>query len=161
MASSEIEIVFDSNDQQNSGFQNPNEPAIIDVYSAAAYGDFDKLRKFVEIDGVSVYQPDGNGYYALQWAALNNFVDIVQYIIEVLSFVFFFILRISKFFHLEVNFGVFLFGGVCSTEAMSMRSTMRGRLHCIGQQCGAQLLLLMCCCRMVRGLRLLMLMVIG
>ncbi|XP_016506745.1 putative protein S-acyltransferase 23 isoform X1 [Nicotiana tabacum] len=82
MASSEIEIVFDSNDQQNSGFQNPNEPAIIDVYSAAAYGDFDKLRKFVEIDGVSVYQPDGNGYYALQWAALNNFVDIVQYIIE-------------------------------------------------------------------------------
>lgn len=83
MASSEIEIVSYSNDQQNSGFQNPNEPAIIDVYSAAAYGDFDKLRKFVEIDGVSVYQPDGNGYYALQWAALNNFVDIVQYIIEV------------------------------------------------------------------------------
>ncbi|XP_016486204.1 putative protein S-acyltransferase 23 isoform X2 [Nicotiana tabacum] len=82
MASSEIEIVSYSNDQQNSGFQNPNEPAIIDVYSAAAYGDFDKLRKFVEIDGVSVYQPDGNGYYALQWAALNNFVDIVQYIIE-------------------------------------------------------------------------------
>ncbi|XP_019234461.1 PREDICTED: probable protein S-acyltransferase 23 isoform X2 [Nicotiana attenuata] len=82
MPSSEIEIVSDSSDQQNSGFQNPNEPAIIDVYSAAAYGNFDKLRKFVEIDGVSVYQPDGNGYYALQWAALNNFVDIVQYIIE-------------------------------------------------------------------------------
>ncbi|KAG5625329.1 hypothetical protein H5410_010547 [Solanum commersonii] len=82
MASSEIEIVSDSNDQQTSGFRNPNEPAILDVYSACAYGDFDKLRKFVEGDGVSVYQPDGNGYYALQWAALNNFADIVQYIIE-------------------------------------------------------------------------------
>lgn len=86
MASSEIEIVSDSNDQQNSGFRNPNEPAIIDVYSASAYGDFDKLRKFIEVDGVSIYQPDGNGYYALQWAALNNFADIVQYIIEVLLF---------------------------------------------------------------------------
>lgn len=91
MASSEIEIVSDSNDQQTSDFRNPNEPAIIDVYSACAYGDFDKLRKFVEVDGVSVYQPDGNGYYALQWAALNNFADIVQYIIEVLSFGFFFL----------------------------------------------------------------------
>lgn len=82
MASSEIEIVSGSNYQQTSGFRNPNEPAIIDVYSASAYGDFDKLRKFVEVDGISVYQPDGNGYYALQWAALNNFADIVQYIIE-------------------------------------------------------------------------------
>lgn len=34
-------------------------------------------------DGVSLSQPDGNGYYALQWAALNNFAAIVQYIIEV------------------------------------------------------------------------------
>ncbi|KAL0356973.1 UNVERIFIED_CONTAM: protein S-acyltransferase 24 [Sesamum calycinum] len=32
--------------------------------------------------GVSLSQPDGNGYYPLQWAALNNFADIVQYIIE-------------------------------------------------------------------------------
>lgn len=90
MASSEIEIVSDSNDQQISDFPNPNQPAVIDVYSASAYGDFDKLRKFVEVDGLSVYQPDGNGYFALQWAALNNFTDIVQYIIEVLLFVFFF-----------------------------------------------------------------------
>lgn len=82
MASSEIEIVSDSNDQQISDFPNPNQPAVIDVYSASAYGDFDKLRKFVEVDGLSVYQPDGNGYFALQWAALNNFTDIVQYIIE-------------------------------------------------------------------------------
>ncbi|XP_065616880.1 probable protein S-acyltransferase 23 isoform X2 [Quercus suber] len=84
MASSEIEIVSasDSNAQQ----QNPNEEVsvapVIDVFSASAYGDFDKLRKFVEEDGASLSQPDLNGYYALHWAALNNFPHIVQYIVE-------------------------------------------------------------------------------
>lgn len=81
MASSEIEIVSDSNDQKNS-CQNPTQVAIVDIFSASAYGDFDKLRNFVENDGVSVSQPDGNGYYALQWAALNNFADVAQYIIQ-------------------------------------------------------------------------------
>nr|XP_027106126.1 probable protein S-acyltransferase 23 [Coffea arabica] len=81
MASSEIEMVSDSNDQKNA-CQNPTQVAIVDIFSASAYGDFDKLRNFVENDGVSVSQPDGNGYYALQWAALNNFADVAQYIIQ-------------------------------------------------------------------------------
>uniref|UniRef100_A0A5B7C7M9 S-acyltransferase n=1 Tax=Davidia involucrata TaxID=16924 RepID=A0A5B7C7M9_DAVIN len=81
MTSSEIEVVTDSNDQKNLE-QNPNEVAIIDVFGASAYGDFEKLQKFVEEDGVSLSTPDGNGYYALQWATLNNFAAIVQYIIE-------------------------------------------------------------------------------
>ncbi|KAG7977313.1 hypothetical protein I3843_05G025700 [Carya illinoinensis] len=77
MSSSEIEVVSaDSN-----ALQNPSGVAAIDVFSACAYGDFEKLRKFVEEDGASLSQPDSNGYYALQWAALNNFPDIVQYII--------------------------------------------------------------------------------
>ncbi|KAK2987430.1 hypothetical protein RJ640_018567 [Escallonia rubra] len=69
MTSSEIEIV------PNTG-QVPQEVAIIDVCSASALGDFTKLRKFVEEDGISVSQPDGNGYYALHWASLNNYPDI-------------------------------------------------------------------------------------
>ncbi|XP_052192027.1 probable protein S-acyltransferase 23 isoform X2 [Diospyros lotus] len=81
MASSEIEVVPNSNDR-NSSAPGPNEEPSIDVYGAAAYGDFEKLRKFVEEDGVSLSRPDRNGYYALQWAALNNFAAIVQYIIE-------------------------------------------------------------------------------
>ncbi|XP_043709002.1 probable protein S-acyltransferase 23 [Telopea speciosissima] len=84
MASSEIEVVSDTQNQQSSRGLNgsSNEINIVDVFSASAYGDFDKLRKFVEKDGCSLSQPDGNGYYPLQWASLNNFPDIELYIIE-------------------------------------------------------------------------------
>ena len=80
MASSEIEVV---SSEPKSRQGPPNEVTILDVFSASAYGDFEKLRKFVEEDGASLTNPDANGYYALQWAALNNFPDIAQYIIEV------------------------------------------------------------------------------
>ncbi|CAH9079753.1 unnamed protein product [Cuscuta europaea] len=80
---SEIEFAPDAKDQKSStGQQNPNQVVVVDVHTASAYGDFQKLRKFVENDGVSLAHPDENGYYPLQWAALNNFADIVQYIIE-------------------------------------------------------------------------------
>lgn len=54
-----------------------------DVYTAAAYGDMEKLQRLVESEGCSVSEPDGLGYYALQWAALNNRIAAAQYIIEV------------------------------------------------------------------------------
>lgn len=76
MASPEIEIDSDSKAPKS-------EVPIVDVFSACAYGDFSKVRKFVEEDRVSLSNPDGNGYYALHWAALNNFPDIVQYVTEV------------------------------------------------------------------------------
>ncbi|XP_054806106.1 protein S-acyltransferase 24-like isoform X2 [Prosopis cineraria] len=53
-----------------------------DVYTAATYGDLDKLHRLVEQEGCSVSVPDGLGYYALQWAALNNHTAAAQYIIE-------------------------------------------------------------------------------
>nr|CAD1822388.1 unnamed protein product [Ananas comosus var. bracteatus] len=85
----EIEIVSDPKHNQN-GTSNPNpnpspDPSVdvvVDVCSSAAYGDFEKLRGFVEREGHSLSKPDGNGYYALQWAALNNYPDIAHYIIE-------------------------------------------------------------------------------
>uniref|UniRef100_A0A7C8ZUA7 S-acyltransferase n=1 Tax=Opuntia streptacantha TaxID=393608 RepID=A0A7C8ZUA7_OPUST len=87
MSSSEIEIVSDSitHNDANQPAKTPNhtqQVTINDVYGASAYGDFEKLRKFVEEDGASLSEPDANGYYAIQWAALNNFPHIVQYIIE-------------------------------------------------------------------------------
>lgn len=92
MASSpglEIEIASDSNPEQKHNPSNFDPAAaavndyVIDVFSASAYGDLLKLRRFVEKEKASLSNPDGNGYYALQWASLNNYSDIVQYIIEV------------------------------------------------------------------------------
>jgi hypothetical protein len=54
-----------------------------DVYTAAAYGDLEKLQRLVEGEGRPVNGPDGGGYHALQWAALNNRVAAAQYILEV------------------------------------------------------------------------------
>ncbi|TYJ32111.1 hypothetical protein E1A91_A05G014700v1 [Gossypium mustelinum] len=53
-----------------------------DVYTAAAYGDLEKLQRLVEYEGCSLAETDGLGYYALQWAALNNRTAAAQYIIE-------------------------------------------------------------------------------
>ncbi|KAK4369249.1 hypothetical protein RND71_013041 [Anisodus tanguticus] len=53
-----------------------------DVYTAAAYGDMEKLQRLVESEGCSVSEPDGLGYYALHWAALNNRTPAAQYIME-------------------------------------------------------------------------------
>ncbi|PWA34005.1 zinc finger, DHHC-type, palmitoyltransferase, Ankyrin repeat-containing domain protein [Artemisia annua] len=54
-----------------------------DMYTTAAYGDVDKLKNLVELEGASVHKPDDLGYRALQWAALNNRVAPAQYILEV------------------------------------------------------------------------------
>ncbi|GJW17376.1 probable protein S-acyltransferase 23, partial [Tanacetum coccineum] len=79
MGSSEIEIISDS-----SSKQAPPEPVITDVFGACAYGDLAKLRSFVEKEGGSslLTQQDGNGFYPLQWAALNNFPDAVHYVLQ-------------------------------------------------------------------------------
>ncbi|KAH1067790.1 hypothetical protein J1N35_032777 [Gossypium stocksii] len=53
-----------------------------DVYTAVAYGDLEKLQRLVEYEGCSLAETDGLGYYALQWAALNNRTAAAQYIIE-------------------------------------------------------------------------------
>ncbi|KAK7400412.1 hypothetical protein VNO78_11618 [Psophocarpus tetragonolobus] len=76
MASSEIEVV-------SSSVSKPNDqPPILDVFTASAHGDFNKLRTFVEQNGAAVSVPDAHGYYALQWASLNNFHDIAHYLIQ-------------------------------------------------------------------------------
>ncbi|KAJ6331934.1 hypothetical protein OIU76_010335 [Salix suchowensis] len=95
--SSEIEIVEEgavvlSNDREsavvnggssNTGIAVVGEDSLKnDVYTAAAYGDLEKLHRLVESEGCSVSVPDNLGYYALQWAALNNRTAAAQYIIE-------------------------------------------------------------------------------
>ncbi|KAK4265274.1 hypothetical protein QN277_026347 [Acacia crassicarpa] len=89
--SSEIEVVEEvqSRNQQpaasgtaSAGGELGEESLRDDVYTAAAYGDLEKLHRLVEQEGCSVSEPDGLGYYALQWASLNNRTAAAQYIIE-------------------------------------------------------------------------------
>jgi ankyrin repeat protein len=68
---------------EGAGAPAENESLKNDVYTAAAYGDLEKLQRLVEGEGRPVTEPDGGGYYALQWAALNNRVAAAQYILEV------------------------------------------------------------------------------
>ncbi|PPD91182.1 hypothetical protein GOBAR_DD11877 [Gossypium barbadense] len=88
--SSEIEVVEEnSNGNEYGGGHHgvvgdvaDDESLKNDVYTAAAYGDLEKLQRLVESEGCSLSEPDGLGYYALQWAALNNRTAAAQYIIE-------------------------------------------------------------------------------
>ncbi|PKU85945.1 S-acyltransferase TIP1 [Dendrobium catenatum] len=48
-----------------------------DVYTAAAYGDLEKLQRLVESESCSVTEPDGGGYYALQWASWKPCLMVV------------------------------------------------------------------------------------
>ncbi|KAF6140343.1 hypothetical protein GIB67_011362 [Kingdonia uniflora] len=89
---SEIEVVEEVNEESrdpetNTGpsrvTQNIKDESLRnDVYTAAAYGDLEKMHRLVESEGASVSEPDGLGYYALHWAALNNRTAVAQYIIE-------------------------------------------------------------------------------
>ncbi|KAG1654138.1 hypothetical protein FOA52_012184 [Chlamydomonas sp. UWO 241] len=56
---------------------------VVDTISkACAYGDFDKLKQFIAEDPSCVNAPDESGYYPLQWAALNNRIVEVNYLLS-------------------------------------------------------------------------------
>lgn len=81
---SEIEIVEDEGGGDVSTAHEDEITLPNDVYTAAAYGDLEKLQRLVESDGCSFLETDSLGYHALQWAALNNRTAAAQYIIEVI-----------------------------------------------------------------------------
>ncbi len=45
-------------------------------------GNYEDLREAAEADSSLLDQPDEMGYYPLQWAALNNRVAIISYLID-------------------------------------------------------------------------------
>lgn len=61
---------------------NKQQQEVIDTISkACAYGDFDKLKSFLEADPACVNAADEQGYFPLQWAALNNRVVETNYLL--------------------------------------------------------------------------------
>ncbi|KFK33845.1 hypothetical protein AALP_AA5G067400 [Arabis alpina] len=87
MSSEIVEVVEEVESKPNENGESSSngiddESLRNDVYTAAAYGDLEKLHRLVDSDGCSLSLPDGLGYYALQWAALNSRTAVAQYIIE-------------------------------------------------------------------------------
>lgn len=54
----------------------------IAVWKAAAYGDFDALKRLADDSPGVLHTPDESGYYCLQWAALNNRVAVIAYLLD-------------------------------------------------------------------------------
>lgn len=52
------------------------------MWKAAAYGDFEKLRELSEAAPDTLHLPDDQGFFALQWAALNNRVAVLTYLLD-------------------------------------------------------------------------------
>ena len=52
------------------------------VWKAAAYGDFEKLRELSDAEPEALHRPDEQGFYALQWASLNNRVAVLTYLLD-------------------------------------------------------------------------------
>lgn len=52
------------------------------ITKACAFGDFDALQRFVEADSTSVNATDSQGYFPLQWAALNNRIAEVNFLLS-------------------------------------------------------------------------------
>lgn len=62
--------------------QPPAKEPVDTLSKACAYGDLDKVRQFVDADPSCVNKPDENGYFPLQWAALNNRVPEATYLLQ-------------------------------------------------------------------------------
>lgn len=62
--------------------QGKPDEKIDTISKSCAYGDFDKLKAFIEADPSCVNQPDEQGYFPLQWAALNNRVVETNYLLN-------------------------------------------------------------------------------
>ena len=57
-------------------------PPLERVRTACAYGNYEDLREAAEEDASLLDSPDEMGYYPLQWAALNNRVSIITFLID-------------------------------------------------------------------------------
>lgn len=74
---SQFDAVGTSGTQPNTD-ASPSEK----VRTACAYGNYEQLTAAVEEDPDLLSTPDEMGYYPLQWAALNNRVGIIAYLID-------------------------------------------------------------------------------
>ena len=82
MASSDIQPSPASPAKSENSPGQAKANAVDNIWKACAYGDFDKLRSLAAQDPALINQPDEQGYYPLQWAALNNRVAVTSFLLE-------------------------------------------------------------------------------
>lgn len=61
---------------------SPPRRAVPAACKAAAYGDFETLKCLTSGRPELLHEPDEQGYYAVQWAALNNRVAVLSYLLD-------------------------------------------------------------------------------
>lgn len=61
---------------------NGTSNGVDSIWKACAYGDYDRLWHYAEQQPELINQTDEQGYYPLQWAALNNRVPCCTYLLE-------------------------------------------------------------------------------
>ncbi len=105
-----------------------------DIYTAAAYGDMEKLLRLVQRPGgvFSITQPDAGGYFALHWSALNNRFSVAEYLLQVVLVLSFLcrILLTSCCKQLSRSLGQFLCCSSRVEEEMGARVCMDLALGC-------------------------------
>ncbi|KDD72708.1 hypothetical protein H632_c2992p0, partial [Helicosporidium sp. ATCC 50920] len=52
------------------------------VWRSAAYGDLESLQRLSELSPRAIFSPDAQGYYALQWAALNGRLAALEWLLS-------------------------------------------------------------------------------
>lgn len=82
MTSSDIQSSSTSSPRTESSQGQSKASTVDNIWKACAYGDLDKLKQLAIQDPALVNQPDEQGYYPLQWAALNNRVAVTSFLLE-------------------------------------------------------------------------------
>lgn len=82
MSSSEIQSNSASPARTDSSQSQSKANPVDNIWKACAYGDLDKLKQLATQEPALVNQTDEQGYYPLQWAALNNRVAVTSFLLE-------------------------------------------------------------------------------
>ncbi|CAF4315262.1 unnamed protein product, partial [Adineta steineri] len=57
-------------------------PAEMSIVQAIQYNELDRAKEIIESGQTDVNTPDEEGCYLLHWAAINNHVEIIRYLIS-------------------------------------------------------------------------------
>ncbi|XP_063713397.1 palmitoyltransferase ZDHHC17-like [Symsagittifera roscoffensis] len=81
VGSSDVPDILPSDSNSNEIALRPNELGDVDIVHATQYGKFEVVRQLIESGQHDVNQLDKEGISLLHWAAINNRLQMVRYLI--------------------------------------------------------------------------------